>query len=321
MKPLTIKELADLYTKSPDFTVLSPNTKKSYLAYLDMVVETGGQIPLQYESNLIHTVTQGSEWFKTIQATGWPNYTQNGVVGQIKRLFSWGIEKLGLPADTSPATYMPKLKHEKKDSNPFTPDEIKKIQNHRIIFGTKYAPLKLTEQETIVSYMVEFLFETGMRPGEVFNLKLHDVVLDDHQSGFKSRDRLIQIMGAKGKEKGKVSRYISVTPQVDSLIKIAIQHRHSRKNVKCDNLWVSMQGKKIDHNNFAKSFKNLMVKVGLLDKQIYDLRRGCATEIINNPAYGLNVAQKQLGHASINTTMIYEKLSKKRAARMFRGHN
>ena len=56
------------------------------------------------------------------------------------------------------------------------------------------------------------------------------------------------------------------------------------------------------------------------EKQLYDLRRGCATEIINAPQYGINVAQKQLGHKSILTTQRYESLNKKRAASLFKGH-
>ncbi len=44
------------------------------------------------------------------------------------------------------------------------------------------------------------------------------------------------------------------------------------------------------------------------------------TEIINNPNYGINVAQKQLGHKSILTTQRYENLNKKRAASLFKGH-
>jgi integrase len=63
-----------------------------------------------------------------------------------------------------------------------------------------------------------------------------------------------------------------------------------------------------------------MITLRMPEKELYDLRRGCATNIIHDARYGINVAMKQLGHKNIATTMRYEALNKKKAANLFKGH-
>jgi integrase len=99
-----------------------------------------------------------------------------------------------------------------------------------------------------------------------------------------------------------------------------MKHRASRTAVVSDALWVTVRGNKLNTTTSRELFKRTLKKIGLPDKQQYDLRRGCATNIIHDPRYGVTVAQKQLGHKDIRMTMRYENLGKREAARLFKGH-
>jgi len=309
MKPTNLKELLEEYKQGNHYKVLSEGTKLNYESLHKKLILTSNSHPLYYTNSQEETRAISSKWWDKIMDMGYSNSQVNELKKHINRVYSWGFKNLGLSYDSNPAVYMTNLNHELKETHPFTREDVEIV-----VSGKNY-----NTADKWVSNIVKFLFETGMRPNEMIELKVSDVVLDDTEKGTLGKTRLIQIIGAKGREKGKVSRYVAVTPAVQGCIRSAMEHR---KSVKCSNeqLFCSITGRKTDYTYFNRAFRNLMIKLGMLEKEIYDLRRGCATEIINNPNYGINVAQKQLGHKSILTTQRYENLNKKRAASLFKGH-
>jgi integrase len=310
MNPTNFNELLTEYQKSNQHKILGEGTRINYESLSKKLLATGSSNNLSYTNNQEEARGLSSFWWDNISAMNYSNSQINELKKHINRIYNWGIKNIGLSYDSNPANYMPTLNHELKETHPFTREEIESVKDMK---GST------TKNEEWLSNIIVFLFETGMRPNEMMELKLSDVVLDDTDKSTMGSSRLIQIIGAKGREKGKVSRYVAVTPAVQECIKSAMEHRRS---VRCSNeqLFCSIRGFKILGPLLNRSFRDLMVTLRMPEKEIRDLRRGCATSIIHDPRYGINVAMKQLGHKNIATTMIYESLNKKRAAGLFKGH-
>lgn len=311
MKPTNFNSLLAEYKLSNHYKILSEGTKRTYDDLNNKLLITGSSNPLFYSSSQDETRVISSKWWDDIVAKGYTNDQINKLKKQINKIYIWGIMNLGLSLDSNPAIYMSNLKHELKETHPFTREEVEDVRD----IGRS----SNTTSQQWVSNIVVFLFETGMRPNEMMDLKLSDVVLDDTDKDTMGNTRLIQIIGAKGREKGKVSRYVAVTPAVQSCIKSAMEHRRS---VRCTNeqLFCSIRGSKTVAPSLNRAFRDLMITLRMPEKELYDLRRGCATNIIHDSRYGINVAMKQLGHKNIATTMRYESLNKKKAANLFKGH-
>ena len=318
MNPQTFKELADLYTSSAHFSTLAPNTQKKDIRAFDKLISVGGDMEVYYTPDHTRTFEQGGLWFKAIATIngGLSNHQRNYYRRYIKALYAWANRSIGLPLGTCPATNIPVLAYEAKETMPFTRSDIQKVVEYRKATRNAY-----TKSELIASYFTEFLFETGMRPSEALRLRVEDIVLD-HSSdeSILNEERLIAVIGAKKREQGKVSRYLAVTPAVEACIKYFMTNRATIKP-EHDLLICSVKGLTYNLVKITETFKKVLKKAGVVSRQMYDLRRGCATEIIHNPLYGITVAQKQLGHQNITTTQLYENLNKIQAAKLFKGHN
>ena len=244
---------------------------------------------------------------------GLANQRRNQFKRHLHVIWQWGVVNLNMAPECNPSIFMPLLKHEVREGNPFTKEEVSSVME--LVDKKKYKSVPLlSDTEVLVCWFIKFLFETGMRPSEAMNLLITDIVIE-------GGDKLIQIVGAKGREDGKVSRYISATPGVQECIDWALRFRYSRKTLTSETLFVtSKKGGKLLGRNINIIFIKLMKDLGMVNKQMYDLRRGAARAIIHDPRYGITVAQKQLGHKIIQTTMRYESLNKKAAAKLFKGY-
>tara|TARA_R100001244_G_scaffold55065_1_gene47306 strand:+ start:551 stop:1543 length:993 start_codon:yes stop_codon:yes gene_type:complete len=308
--PTNFNELTVEYRQSNHYKVIGDSTKVRYESLINKLLNTGSSNELYYNGGQQESRAISSKWWDNLTDKNYTNSQMNILKDMLNRIYKWGFINLGLSYESNPATYMVNLTHELKETHPFTREEVEDVRNK---------DNSSNNSEKWISNIIVFLFETGMRPNEMMELKLSDVVLDDTDKATMGNTRFIQIIGAKGREKGKVSRYVAVTPAVQQCITKAMEHRRS-VNCSNDSLFCSIRGSKILPSALNKAFRDLMITLRMPSKEIYDLRRGCATEIINNPAYGINVAQKQLGHRSILTTQRYESLNKKRAASLFKGH-
>ena len=317
MKPTIFKQLTEAFNQSSGVGTLVPSTQAVYVKYGEQLCNAVGEYPLVYDMNAPDAVEVSNKWFAAItDSCNLSNYQRNNLKDHLNRVYMYGVKSYGIAYDSNPAIHMPTLRHEIRETSPFTKPEMAIIYDRTFVKGYR----ALTLKESLIANMARFLFCTGMRPAEARNLKLSDIVLDDTDQGSQ-RGRLIQIIGAKGREAGKVSRYVAVTPEVLECIRVATAHRHSIKKPQGNYLFLSVQGRSVKQPSMTKDFQQLMARIGFEGKELYDLRRGCATEIIHNNDYGITVAQKQLGHKNISTTMRYESLGKKRAAGLFKGFN
>jgi len=128
---------------------------------------------------------------------------------------------------------------------------------------------------------------TGMRRGEILNLKWHDV-------DFK-RD-VICLLETKGGDKREVPMNEAVK---DALIKV-------RKNPKSAYIFCYKNGEQV--RDIRKTFWTALKKSGIKDFRFHDLRHSAASHLVM-AGIDLNTVREILGHKTIEMTLRYAHLS------------
>jgi integrase/recombinase XerD len=155
--------------------------------------------------------------------------------------------------------------------------------------------------------MLETLYATGIRHGELYKLNLRD---------FDGRTLRI------GKGKGGRGRVVPLTENASTWIekymataRVEIMNGlywgkgKSRKKRIITNptaLWLSMNGKRLSYPQIWRVVKN-HAEVAELDATVHTFRHCCATHLLRHGA-SLRHIQKLLGHSSLDTTQIYTHL-------------
>lgn len=152
--------------------------------------------------------------------------------------------------------------------------------------------------------ILELLYGTGMRVGELVNLDIRDIDL---------YEKTVKVFGKGSKER--------ILPLSDPSIK-AIQEYISSRNLFMKNIAIN----KIDPNAFllnrfggrisARSIRRMIIKymkIAGLNQKIspHVLRHSFATHLLGGGA-DLRVVQELLGHESLSTTQIYTHITKEK---------
>lgn len=145
--------------------------------------------------------------------------------------------------------------------------------------------------------VLELMFSTGLRGGEVCKLTVYDVNLDE---------RLVRVIQGKGKKDrlvpvGKVpAAYLR--DYLDQVRPILLRaHQHASVFVKRDGLPL-----RVEHLKYI--VQRYRSKAHLPDSiTVHSLRHTCATEMLRGGASVRHV-QELLGHSSIQTTQVYTRL-------------
>lgn len=143
--------------------------------------------------------------------------------------------------------------------------------------------------------MLELLFSTGIRIGELSNIELNDISLSDSS---------ILIHG-----KGKKERYVYISEEkLINLIDQWLEHRNSL-NPNCNFLFINKYGNKL----YIYGIENIFYKYRDLSKinsnaTPHYLRHTFATKLLENGA-DIRSVQELLGHSKISTTEIYTQVS------------
>jgi integrase/recombinase XerC len=135
--------------------------------------------------------------------------------------------------------------------------------------------------------LIKFLVTTGLRSGELCNLKLEDVDMD---AG------IIHVWLGKGNNNRKVGISKDLLPVLEDYLK-------RRSKVKSDYFFVNKEGTKLTTQHFSKRFKRLSDRTGL-DITPHGLRRTFVT-LNANKGYPLNHLRIACGHSSLATTQGY----------------
>ena len=146
------------------------------------------------------------------------------------------------------------------------------------------------------SLILEVLYSTGIRVGEIVNIKLSDVSLED---------KTIKILG-----KGNKERIVYFGGICYKLLKSYLKDSYIKLNTnELSYLFVSKTGKKISDREVRKIVDDAG-KIANINLKIspHVLRHTFATHMLNDGA-DLRSVQELLGHENLSTTQIYTHLT------------
>ena len=154
--------------------------------------------------------------------------------------------------------------------------------------------------------MLELLYGTGMRIGELVGLRLADV---DLQGG------LVRVFGKGAKERiVPIGRYAyeAVGDYLGALGRPALVPDRWARRGDADAVFLNRRGGRLSRQGAWGALRNRALAAGLGPRLTpHVLRHSCATHLLDHGA-DLRVVQELLGHASISTTQVYTKVSQER---------
>jgi len=195
----------------------------------------------------------------------------------------------------SPITIKRKIKTLtiKEDDNvePFTIKEMKEILGNAK--GNLY-------------YVIFLMFHTGIRPGELIALTWKDI-------DFEKKRILIEktiVNGKVGDVKTQASvRYIDILPQLEVKLKELYLETGNYNN-----LFISHVKKPFySHDILNLRFKELLEKINIKERTLYNLRHTFASHMISNIQNGIDIlwVSNMLGHKNSSITLkVYAKYIK-----------
>ena len=152
--------------------------------------------------------------------------------------------------------------------------------------------------------ILEMLYATGIRVGELVNIKLNDI---DHYN------KSIKILG-----KGRKERIVFYGSFCEDILDLYLNNgRKELLKVPNDYLFLNKNGTKISSRYIGKIIDKA-IKVCEVDYHIspHTLRHTFATDLLNNGADLMSV-KELLGHSSINTTSIYTHITNEQIKKVY----
>ena len=152
--------------------------------------------------------------------------------------------------------------------------------------------------------ILEMLYATGVRIGELVNIKINDI---------NRHDRIIKILG-----KGKKERVVVYGRYCEEALNVYLKNGRIELNKKeCDYLFLNKDGGRLSDRYIRKIIDDVVIKCEL-DYHIspHTLRHTFATDMLNNGA-DLMTVKELLGHSSINTTGIYTHVSNEQLKKVY----
>lgn len=155
--------------------------------------------------------------------------------------------------------------------------------------------------------ILETLYATGIRHGELFKLNVRD--FDGRtlsiREGKGKRERIVPLTENSS---SWIEKYIA-TSRIELMNGVYHGKGKSRKKRIVTNptaLWLSTNGKRLSYQQIWKIVKN-HAEAAELDATVHTFRHCCATHLLGRGA-SLRHIQKLLGHQSLETTQIYTHL-------------
>lgn len=155
--------------------------------------------------------------------------------------------------------------------------------------------------------IIELLYSTGIRVGELVNIKINDINIPV---------QTIKIMG-----KGSKERYVIFGEILKETIEVYLNEYRPMllKNKTNNNLLLNKNGTALTDRGVRLIIDNI-VKRSSVQKNIspHVIRHTFATHMLNAGA-DLKIVQELLGHSNLSTTQIYTHVSTKRLKKVYEG--
>ena len=163
--------------------------------------------------------------------------------------------------------------------------------------------LKVTDKDTLYdirdNLIIELLYSTGIRVGELVNIKVKDINMFDESIkvfGKGSKERIVYF-GKPCKE--KIKKYLNI------------------RNSNNEYLLINKRGSKLSDRGVRKIFEDI-IRLNHLDISFspHTLRHTFATHMLDDGA-DVRTVQELLGHSSVETTGIYTHVSNEHLRRVY----
>lgn len=168
--------------------------------------------------------------------------------------------------------------------------------------------LELPDQTTVIGIrdacILELLYSTGIRVGELVNIKVSDI--DFNQSRIK-------ILG-----KGNKERYVLFGKRCRDLLNTYLDNgRPNLLKQKTDYLFLNKRGTGVSVRTAEMIIAEIVRKSSIkFNVSPHTLRHTFATHMLDNGA-DLNSVSELLGHSNLNTTAIYTHVSNERLKQIY----
>lgn len=320
---MTIGDLIRAYLSSPAFTTLSENSQRKYNTYIAKISQAAGGLPVKaseyipkrvavahaaprspkgpqktYVTGRSHaefdpsaSPTLGVALGKVVEASGETPVAKNAAIAALSAVYTWGIRVGILPVNDNPVPYLTRYKHERRETQPFTKEEIDHIYNFDWPASRKpYAMV------TVLSW------ETAARPDELFNVETNHFttrVVADETLFFMA------IYKAKGRVAGELGRYIQLSQRALDIIKWFLAEPSFPGTEKY--AFRNAQGGQMNYSSYYWMSKKICAEANLNceNRVPYDTRKGAATHMKLEGKKSMEQIQHLLGHASAATTRRY----------------
>jgi len=221
-------------------------------------------------------------WIVKLVGDGVSNRTINRKISSLRTYYKF-LLKIG-DIKVSPLLKHKVLKTTKKLQVPFSEKEIEDVLE---MLKAENSFLGLRNK-----LIVELFYSTGMRRGELVNLKLNNI--SDSQ-------KTIKVLGKRNKE-----RIIPLLPSALSTINSYLDYRKDLNSVKdVDYLLLTEKGTKIYETLVYRVINNYFSKASeKVKKSPHILRHSFATHLLNEGA-DIKSVKELLGHSSLASTQIY----------------
>ena len=221
-------------------------------------------------------------WIVKLVGDGVSNRTINRKISSLRTYYKF-LLKIG-DIKVSPLLKHKVLKTTKKLQVPFSEKEIEDVLE---MLKAENSFLGLRNK-----LIVELFYSTGMRRGELVNLKLNNI--SDSQ-------KTIKVLGKRNKE-----RIIPLLPSALSTINSYLDYRNDLNSVKdVDYLLLTEKGTKIYETLVYRVINNYFSKASeKVKKSPHILRHSFATHLLNEGA-DIKSVKELLGHSSLASTQIY----------------
>lgn len=206
----------------------------------------------------------------------------------VKRLFGWLLDSHQLLIDPTE-----KIKETNRKGRKLPP--VLTVEEMRLLLDQPNLSLRMQIRDRAI---METLYSSGIRLGELVQLTVHDVDLKDKvlhiRKGKGNRQRVVPI----GKNAARyLKEYLS-----------NIRPRYARKNPKGRRLFLTETGDPVNGNSIRTSLFHYKKTAGIeKTASPHSFRRSCATHLLQQGA-DIRYVQKLLGHRNIRTTQLYTRV-------------
>ena len=259
----------------------SPNTIKAYSKDIEsFLVFASKQFGYSEINNIHYSIIRN--WIVKLVDDGVSNTTINRKISSLRTYYKFLI-KIG-DIKVSPLLKHKALKTAKKIQIPFSEKEIEDVLN---LLKDKDSFLGARNK-----LIVELFYSTGMRRGEMVNLKLIDVSFSQ---------KTVKVLGKRNKE-----RIVPLLPSVLKTATIYLTYRKQLKKIKdTDYLLLTEKGTKVYETLLYRLINNYFSQASeKVKKSPHILRHSFATHLLSEGA-DIKSVKELLGHTSLASTQIY----------------